>query len=163
MCVRARVSIYTCTDAYPHTQISKEIRNNDRSIIDDPEVAEWMWQRVLAVLAHHEQPLRKPETTNNSTSPDFASAHAGLGSIKDQLATWRKMSAVGLNERLRFLRYDPGTYFASHYDDSYHREGGPKQGERSYVTFQLYSNEEFEGGCTRFVHHTHTCTQHNTI
>lgn len=52
---------------------------------------------------------------------------------------------VSLNERLRFLRYDPGQMFEPHYDCSYIREDGV---ERSYITVQLYLNEGFEGGGT---------------
>lgn len=61
--------------------------------------------------------------------------------------------ASELNERLRFLRYDPGEYFAPHLDGSYSRETGhPRFGETSYLTLQLYLNEGFEGGATRFFH-----------
>jgi len=56
-----------------------------------------------------------------------------------------------LNERLRFLRYDPGQYFASHRDGTYVRESGPKCGERSCITVQLYLNGGFEGGSTTFL------------
>ena len=39
--------------------------------------------------------------------------------------------------RLRILRYDPGDFFKPHYDGSYRRDNG----ERSYITIQLYLNE----------------------
>ena len=61
--------------------------------------------------------------------------------------------ALGLNERLRFLRYDPGCFFASHMDGTFVRggEAGPaRRGEKSLVTCQLYLNEGFRGGATRF-------------
>lgn len=125
-----------------------EVRNNDRAIIDDADTAEWMWQRVLAVLSHHEEALQQKHQR-----PCMGTSGGGSNSLRDQLVTWRSMPAVGLNERLRFLRYDPGTFFASHYDGSYRRDDGPRQGERSYVTFQLYLNQGFEGGSTRFVHY----------
>jgi predicted 2-oxoglutarate/Fe(II)-dependent dioxygenase YbiX len=54
--------------------------------------------------------------------------------------------AVGLNERLRFLRYDHGDFFVAHCDSAYERENG----ERSFVTLLLYLNEEFECGETTF-------------
>jgi len=38
---------------------------------------------------------------------------------------------------LRILRYDPGEYFKPHCDGWYRRENG----ERSYVTIQIYLNE----------------------
>ena len=63
---------------------------------------------------------------------------------------------VGLNERMRVLRYQPRQYFAGHFDGSYERRGGndsggdERKGERSFITCQLYLNEEMEGGATRF-------------
>jgi prolyl 4-hydroxylase len=53
---------------------------------------------------------------------------------------------ISLNERLRFLRYAPGQKFERHYDGWYSR----KNGERSFITFQLYLNEDFSGGETTF-------------
>ena len=55
---------------------------------------------------------------------------------------------VSLNERLRFLRYDPGQKFEPHYDGRYTRDDGI---ERSYITVKLYLNEGFEGGGTTFL------------
>ncbi|MGC4046428.1 MAG: 2OG-Fe(II) oxygenase [Armatimonas sp.] len=52
---------------------------------------------------------------------------------------------MGLNERFRFYRYEPGQRFAPHFDGSYRRENG----EESYVTLLLYLNNECEGGQTR--------------
>jgi hypothetical protein len=58
---------------------------------------------------------------------------------------------VGLNERLRFLRYDLGGAFAPHSDGSYPRpREHPNYGDISRVTVQIYLNEGFEGGTTRF-------------
>ncbi|KAK7098930.1 uncharacterized protein [Littorina saxatilis] len=62
-------------------------------------------------------------------------------------AEWNGHQVVGLNERLRFLRYDSGQYFKPHYDGEYRRENG----ERSYITLQLYLNEGFKGGSTTFL------------
>lgn len=52
---------------------------------------------------------------------------------------------VSLNERLRFLRYHPGERFEPHFDGCYIRENG----ERTYITVQLYLNEGAKGGETR--------------
>ncbi|XP_038066703.1 uncharacterized protein LOC119736764 [Patiria miniata] len=51
--------------------------------------------------------------------------------------TFYGYKALGLNERLRFLRYDPGEYFKPHFNGSYER----KNGEHSMVTVQIYLNE----------------------
>jgi hypothetical protein len=52
--------------------------------------------------------------------------------------------ALGLNERFRFYRYDPGQRFDWHYDGSFERFPS----ERSKLTFMVYLNEGFEGGTT---------------
>lgn len=54
---------------------------------------------------------------------------------------------VGLNERLRFYRYDVGQQFDWHLDGYFERPSG----ERSFFTFMVYLNEDFEGGETSFV------------
>ena len=69
--------------------------------------------------------------------------------IKDYVPdNWKNKPVVGLNERLRFLKYYPGQYFKPHYDGSYRRPDGSEQ---SFVTIQLYLNEGFEGGNTTFM------------
>ena len=63
--------------------------------------------------------------------------------IPSTIGRWQ---AVGLNERFRFYRYDPGQRFALHHDGSYRRPNG----EESLLTFMIYLNEGFEGGDTLF-------------
>ncbi|XP_061178043.1 uncharacterized protein LOC133186760 [Saccostrea echinata] len=71
-----------------------------------------------------------------------------LGRIRKYLPDkWKERKLVELNERLRFLRYDPGEYFKPHFDGPYIRDNGDK----SYVTVQIYLNEGFEGGSTTFL------------
>lgn len=54
--------------------------------------------------------------------------------------------AIGLNERVRFYRYDPSQQFAGHVDAPYRRSNG----EVSQLTFMIYLNQDFEGGETKF-------------
>ncbi|OUL23577.1 2OG-Fe(II) oxygenase [Nostoc sp. 106C] len=63
--------------------------------------------------------------------------------IPNTIGQWQ---ALGLNERFRFYRYDPGQRFALHHDGSYQRPNG----EESLLTFMIYLNEGFDGGETRF-------------
>lgn len=58
----------------------------------------------------------------------------------------KKWRPVGLNDRWRFYRYDPGQQFDWHHDGYYERENG----ERSFFTFLIYLNDDFEGGGTSF-------------
>jgi prolyl 4-hydroxylase len=54
--------------------------------------------------------------------------------------------AVGLNERLRYYRYEPGQYFKWHGDGAFIRSAT----ERSLFTAMVYLNDDFEGGSTDF-------------
>ena len=63
---------------------------------------------------------------------------------------------VGLNARLRFLRYAPGDYFAPHHDGCYmHTSAEPSgaivQGDVSQCTVMLYLNTPARGGATNFL------------
>lgn len=62
--------------------------------------------------------------------------------------TFKGHKVVGLNERLRFLRYYEGQYFAPHFDGVYVRDD---QSELSLITVQLYLNEGMKGGATTFL------------
>ena len=55
-------------------------------------------------------------------------------------------SVVGLNERLRFYRYEAGQSFGRHRDGYYKRSDT----EQSLLTLILYLNEEYAGGETFF-------------
>jgi predicted 2-oxoglutarate/Fe(II)-dependent dioxygenase YbiX len=55
-------------------------------------------------------------------------------------------TAVGLNERFRYYRYDPSQRFNAHRDGTVKRSPS----ERSRLTFMVYLNDGFEGGQTVF-------------
>ncbi len=63
--------------------------------------------------------------------------------VPESIGEWR---AVGVNERLRFYRYDPGQQFNWHTDGYFLRENG----EKSFLTFMIYLNGGFGGGETSF-------------
>lgn len=108
-----------------------DVRNNDRTYIDDDTLAEQIWNRIQTVLS----PEREPQLHHR---------------MDRHHRSWR---AVGINERLRVLRYDPGTYFAMHFDGAYERTDitHPQFGDLSFVTTQMYLNEGFTGGSTTFL------------
>jgi prolyl 4-hydroxylase len=58
-----------------------------------------------------------------------------------------EMKVVGANERFRCYRYEPGQYFAPHYDGAYRRNAR----EWSLLTLIVYLNEDFTGGETNFL------------
>lgn len=59
---------------------------------------------------------------------------------------WDGRRAVGVNEMLRFYRYDPGQQFDWHQDFSFERDNG----EQSRLTFMIYLNDDCVGGETSF-------------
>jgi hypothetical protein len=64
---------------------------------------------------------------------------------------------LGLNERFRFYRYDPGEKFALHRDGCFRRHDG----QQSQLTFMMYLNDEFTGGETKF--YREDLTSHVTV
>lgn len=65
------------------------------------------------------------------------------GFVPHTVDNWQ---AVGVNERLRFSRYDVGQQFNWHFDGDFQRDNG----ERRKLTFMIYLNADFEGGRTMF-------------
>lgn len=63
--------------------------------------------------------------------------------VPSQIEGW---NACGINERLRFYRYDPGQKFDWHTDGYFQRPNG----EQSFLTFMVYLNGGCAGGETRF-------------
>lgn len=91
----------------------KDLRNNDRAMLDDAAEAERLWVRLRPFVP-----------------PRFK----------------KKWHPVGINERIRFYRYDVGQQFDWHRDGYFERENG----ERSFFTFMVYLNDDFAGGETSF-------------
>ncbi len=90
-----------------------------------------------------------PELRNNTRVivDDVACAAALWERLREGIpARIGRFRAVGLNERLRFYRYDPGQFFAWHRDGAFHRPDG----DQSLLTLMIYLNDGFEGGSTDF-------------
>ncbi|DBA70967.1 TPA: hypothetical protein ACH3X2_011407 [Trebouxia sp. C0005] len=81
--------------------------------------------------------------------------HSFAAEIYGRVRSWLPQEIMGLtlsgvNERLRFLRYDVSQQFAPHYDGNFERPDGS---EISFVTIQIYLNGgegQLEGGETTF-------------
>ena len=79
---------------------------------------------------------------------DLEWAHELFEKVKDQVPQdIHEMSLAGVNERLRCYEYQAGQRFAPHSDGAFIRNDR----ERSWYTYMVYLNEEFEGGSQSFV------------
>ena len=114
--------------------LQTDIRSCQHCMIDDNHLAEDLFKCIIHALKETD-----------------------LGS-KFQTVPWcsRKDSnnvfeATGFNERLHFLKYEVGNFFAALQDNRFKRgpEHRARAGEISHVTIQIYLNEKFKGGATR--------------
>ncbi|CAG8435560.1 5761_t:CDS:1 [Diversispora eburnea] len=116
---------------------------------------EGVYEQALINVGNGQQKLMSNIRNNTRYMKDDKQLASMLWSrIKNLVPnTWSKdkFPSVGLNERLRFLRYDPGEWFKPHQDGNYQQPDGS---ETSFVTLQLYLNEGFVGGETTFLDFT---------
>lgn len=105
-----------------------EYRNSSRWMVDSEDAAALLWSRLTLI----------PEAVQTKMRA------AALGATT--LTEWRP---VGLNPRLRFLRYTPGDYFAPHSDGAH---TCMEIRQRSFMTVMLYLNTPASGGETNFPH-----------
>eukprot|EP00439_Symbiodinium_sp_Y106_P015034 s4244_g2.t1 len=66
--------------------------------------------------------------------------------LPSEYPTGSGQQLLGVNQRLRFLKYLPGMHHADHTDCAHEDENG-----RSFLTIQLYLNTDFTGGRTTFI------------
>ncbi|KAG0201367.1 hypothetical protein BGX28_005792 [Mortierella sp. GBA30] len=90
-------------------------RDGLRAIIDDPLVANELWERIREYVPKE----------------------------------YKYRPVIGMNERLRFLKYGPGDQFQPHMDGEYRRTDGSEHVTK--ITVQFYLNEDCEGGATTFL------------
>jgi len=107
--------------------VASDYRKSSRAIVDSFPVTDIIWERLKPFI------------------PD------DLFPKTQFLPGW---DPYCLNERLRFLRYDPGDFFKMHCDGTFSKSAtATSEPQSSKVTLQLYLNEGFEGGATTFMAH----------
>ncbi|MDQ0592219.1 prolyl 4-hydroxylase [Chryseobacterium ginsenosidimutans] len=92
--------------------MNKGIRNNDRLMVFNKDLAENLFMRAVDFLPTHHENYR----------------------------------ILDFNEMFRIYKYSPGQRFKMHRDGSYIRN----ENEKSFYTFMIYLNDDFEGGETEF-------------
>lgn len=120
--------------------MATDTRNCGRIIHDSRELVDRLWARVaplvpeLDVLEGERWCLPQPRYWTAREREE------GLGSVLHdrQVEREERWRCVGLNERLRFLRYEGGEYFRPHQDGVYET---PDKSQRSFFTLHLYLND----------------------
>ncbi|EFC35281.1 predicted protein, partial [Naegleria gruberi] len=107
-------------DEYP-----KEYRNSTRELIIDADLASLIFDKLKTRI--------DLDAISKMVTP-FGVDSAG---------TWK---ACGVNEMMRFNKYQIGEYFKIHTDGQFKRNNN----ERSIYTLLIYLNDDFKGGETRF-------------
>lgn len=112
-----------------------------RSWIDRIEAAPLEGARIETGAGQAYRPgIRNCKRWMNDDPPLAAEIHRRLAQhLPDGLMNRRPR---GVNERFRYLKYDPGEKFAPHLDGAFVR--APT--EASLLTLMIYLNDDFEGG-----------------
>lgn len=149
--------------------LQRDVRSCGRCIVDDAALADAIYVRICNALRGRKdlekKMLHAPWVTSRESRSSLSSSmssggggesssHNNGGAARAQEEDQSAITSVGLNERMRFLKYSPGHFFAPHRDLRYVRgpDAGPERmGETSHVTVQLYLNDKFKGGTTRFL------------
>ena len=114
------------------------------------EISESIGYEVAKVTGSQNQQVSMPNVRNNqrvlylnvSTAKELWSEAKHL--VPTDLGIY---TAIGLNEMIRFYKYEKGQRFRMHSDMSYVRNGV----ECSFKTFIIYLNDDFIGGETEFI------------
>jgi len=124
-----------------------EYRRTDRSIFESRELASLLYSRIEGIVKRIvvcvTEDARLQHTEGDTIAEDDAcpsELRVGYGSE----GVWRP---IGLNEQLRFERYEAGGYFREHCDSCYQRS----EDERSLMTCMFHLEGDLDGGREKFL------------
>jgi hypothetical protein len=117
-----------------HCGYSKRMRITDRVSVMAGELGDLLFTRA------------KPYLPDMHISCDLPMLPAGLPQGIPMAGKKRHWSATELNPCFRICRYKPGGFFQPHHDGGFDYNSE----HRSFKTFMLYLNDDFEGGSTSF-------------
>ncbi|GJJ77969.1 histone arginine demethylase JMJD6 [Entomortierella parvispora] len=121
---------------FPKSYVA-DYRHSLRTEVTDPAFAASLWTRISKFIPTE-------HFFDRQVHPSIAPAQAPH---VQSAARGRSMTAVGLDPKIRFLKYEPGHQFLAHMDAEYEDE----EGRLGLLTFQIYLNEDYQGGETSFM------------
>jgi len=113
---------------------SSRMRITDRVCVIGEELGKLLFNRA------------KPYLPDMHISMELPMLPAGLPQGIPMRGAKRHWSATELNPCFRVCRYEPGGFFQPHHDGGFEYNSE----HRSFKTFMLYLNDDFEGGSTNF-------------
>jgi hypothetical protein len=133
-----------------------DYRRNDRCVFESPEFAALLWRRIQPVLSGFELCVEEDGGKQHLVSEVVGDCPSSLQVGYGKEGVWRP---EGLNECLRFCRYNPGGFFRAHCDAMFCRS----EDEQSLLTCMFYLDGNLDGGATRFLHIDTHLTQENYL
>lgn len=118
-------------EGFGKTSYPKAYRGNLRLMLHEKNFAEILWNRMKSFVPN--------EVSSEGRS--YGSKKRGLK--KRETHAWK---ADGLNDKFRCSKYYPGDVFGQHCDAAFVHSDT----RRSHFTVNIYMNNIFKGGCTRF-------------
>ncbi|KAG0043576.1 JmjC domain-containing protein 4 [Gryganskiella cystojenkinii] len=122
-----------------------DYRHSLRNEVIDPELAAALWSRVSKFIPQEHIFDHQVHPSIALGQEDKPSAQRGPPGPEQRRE--RSMTAVGLDPKIRFLKYEKGHQFMAHMDAEYEDPNG----HLGLLTFQIYLNEGYQGGETSFI------------
>jgi hypothetical protein len=120
--------------------LDTKYRNSGRIILDDHALAGWLFDKIEP---HLSEGVRRVEGAEHHRWIGSNYYDKAVGTRKKEDGSEAVVEPIArvtrLNERLRFLRYEPGMFFQPHCDGQYWT---PDTRECSYFTLQVYLKGE---------------------
>jgi hypothetical protein len=119
-------------------------RVNDRCVFESSKFAGILWKRVRPFASELSIVVDRDGAKQHLVSEEPGDCPHDLRVGYGKEGTWHP---AGLNECLRFCKYNPGGFFRKHTDACFVRS----EEEQSLFTCMFYLNGDFNGGATRFL------------
>jgi hypothetical protein len=123
----------------------RDYRRNDRCVFESTKLADLLWKRLQPIASELVLVSDEDPSKQRLASEEFGECPDELRMGYTKEGVWQPS---GLNECLRFCKYNPGDFFRKHCDACFVRS----EDEQSWFTTMFYLNGDFEGGATRFLH-----------
>jgi hypothetical protein len=111
-------------------------RTSQFYVKDDTEIANKIWDRLKSYVPKNLRSIKEVPYMNSVTKGD-------------------EYKPIGVNDHIRFYKYDPGQFILKHDDYRMSRFRYDKNEDQyyeqmSFLTIVIYLNEDFSDGCTKF-------------